>query len=171
MGAATDPTLADDDDLGGVGIVLGEVVERRRTVDEAVVLDGQLRRVLAGNVAEVRVIGAGGEVEEAVVEEGVVGAGEDEDPALVCRIVGDLPVVTLLAAGAKAGERAGLGVDAGAAAVEEGHDLGRVGPALPEGKIAAVGALAVTARDYPLPCRTTGDHLTTRRDGRRRSGR
>jgi hypothetical protein len=39
--------LADDDDLGGVGILLGEVAERRRTVDEAVVLDGQLGRVLA----------------------------------------------------------------------------------------------------------------------------
>jgi hypothetical protein len=34
--------LADDDDLGGVGIVLGEVVERRRAVDVPLVLDGQL---------------------------------------------------------------------------------------------------------------------------------
>ena len=50
--------LADDDDLGGVGIVLGEVVERRCAVDEAVVFDGQLRRVLTGGVAEVYVTGA-----------------------------------------------------------------------------------------------------------------
>jgi hypothetical protein len=34
--------LADDDDLGGLGVVLGEVVEHRRAVDEALVLDGQL---------------------------------------------------------------------------------------------------------------------------------
>jgi hypothetical protein len=32
-----DTTLGDDDDLGGVGVVLGEVAERRRAVDEAVV--------------------------------------------------------------------------------------------------------------------------------------
>jgi hypothetical protein len=51
--------LADDDDLGGVGIVLGEVAERRRAVDEAVVFDGGLGRVLPGGIAEVHVTGAG----------------------------------------------------------------------------------------------------------------
>jgi hypothetical protein len=148
--------------------VLGEVVERRRAVDVPLVLDGQLG-VLAGDVAEVRVTGAGGDVKEAVIAERVVGSCEVEDPALVCRIVVDPPVVVLLAAGAKAGEGAALCVDAGPAAVEEEHDLGRVGPTLPEGKLAAVGTLAVAARDHPLPCRSAGTHLTTRRDGRRRS--
>ena len=41
-GRRSTPGLADDDDLGGVGIVLGEVVERRLAVDEALVLDRQL---------------------------------------------------------------------------------------------------------------------------------
>ncbi len=86
--------LADDDDLGGVGIVLGEVAERRRAVDEAVVLDGQLRRVLPGDVAEMHVTGAGRHVEEAVLGEGIVGAGEVEDPALGCRVLAvDAPVI------------------------------------------------------------------------------
>jgi hypothetical protein len=46
------------------------------------VLDGQLGRVLAGDVAEVHVTGAGRHVDEAVVAERVFGAGEVEDPAL-----------------------------------------------------------------------------------------
>ena len=145
--------MPDDDDLGGVGVVLGEVGKRRRAVDEAVVLDGQPGRVLAGDVAEVRVTGAGGHEDEAVVAERVVGAGEVEDPALLRRILAvDAPVVIRLpAGGAEAGERAGLGVETGAAAVEKEHDLRRVGPALPEGELAAVGTLAVAARNDLLP--------------------
>jgi hypothetical protein len=139
--------LADDDDLGGgIGIALGDVSERRRAVDEAVVLDGQLLRVRAGHVAEVHVTRARGHVDEAVVEEGVVGSGEVEDPILPRRILAvGAPVVVRLSAGAEAGERAGLGVEAGAAAVEEEHDLARVGSAFPDGELAAVGTFAVTA--------------------------
>jgi hypothetical protein len=47
--------VADDDDLGGVGIVLGEKGERGGAVDGAVVLDGQLRRILPGDVTEIPV--------------------------------------------------------------------------------------------------------------------
>jgi hypothetical protein len=68
--------LADDDDLGGVRIVLGQVAERRRAVDEALVLDGQLGRVLTGDVAEIAVSGARGHVEERVVGEGILGPVE-----------------------------------------------------------------------------------------------
>ena len=73
--------VADDDDLGGVGIVLGEIVERGGAVDEAVVLDGQLRRILAGDVTEIDVPGARRHVDERVVGEGVVVPGEVQDPA------------------------------------------------------------------------------------------
>jgi hypothetical protein len=50
--------LADDHDLVRVGQLLGEVVERRRAVHEAPVLDSQTRRVSPGGVAKVRVTGA-----------------------------------------------------------------------------------------------------------------
>src|SRR4029450_6038590 len=38
-----------------------------------------------------------------------------------------------------------------AAAIEVEHDLGRVGPAVPEGELAAIGTLAVASRHDPLP--------------------
>src|SRR4029453_13344668 len=127
-------------------------------------------RVHPGDVAEVCVTGAGGHVDEAVVEERVVGSGEVEDPALPCRILAeDPPAVRPPPAGAKAGERAALGVEAGAAAVEEEHDLGRVGPALEEGELAAVGTLAVAAGNDLLPRRGTGDGRSRRRRDLRRS--
>ena len=69
----------------------------------------------------------------------------------------DLPVVIFLPAGAEAGERARLGVETGAAAVEKEHDLGWVAPALPEGELAAVGTLAVAAGNDLLP-RFIGGH-------------
>jgi hypothetical protein len=144
--------LAHDDDLRRVRIVLGEVAERRRAVHEPLVLDGQPRRVLAGDVAEVCVTGTGRHIDEAVLTERVVAAGEVEDPALLRRILAvDAPVIIGLAAGAEARERAGFRVVAGAAAVEEEHDPGRVGPALPEGELAAVGTLAVAAGNDLLP--------------------
>src|SRR5262245_39043643 len=68
--------LADDHDLRGVRKALNEVVERGRAVDEAFVLDGQAGRVLPPDVAEVRSTGAGRHIDEAVVAEGIVGAGE-----------------------------------------------------------------------------------------------
>ena len=52
---------------------------------------------------------------------------------------------------------------AGATAVEEEHDLGRVGPALPEGELAAIGTLAVAARHNLLP--TGGGAGLIRRGG------
>jgi hypothetical protein len=162
--------LAHDDDLGGVGVVLGEVAERRRAVDEAFVLDGQPGRVLSRDIAEVRVPGAGRHVDEAVVAERVVGPGEVEDSALLRRILAvDAPVIILLPAGAKAGERAGLGVKTGAAAVEKEHDLGRVPPALPEGELAAIGTLAVAARNDLLPLLIGGRGRGVRRSGRART--
>jgi hypothetical protein len=152
--------LAHDDDLGGVGIRFGEVAERHRAVDVAVVRDGQLRRVLAGGAAEVRVTGAGRDEHEAVVAEWVVAPAQVEDPAILRRIVAsDVPVVRRVLGE----ERAGRGVVTRAATVEEEHDLGRVGPALPERELAAVSAVAVASRHHVLP---TGSGFTRRR-GRR----
>ena len=57
---------------------------------------------------------------------------------------------------------AGCGVGTGAAAVEEKHDPGRVGPALPEGELAAIGTLAVAARHDLLPTGGSGARLIWR---------
>ena len=132
--------------------MLGEVVERRRAVDESVVLDGQLGRVLAGDVAEIQIPGARAHVDERVVGEGVVGPVEVEDPAPRERriLAREAPVVGIVLA-AGAGEGAGRRVEADAAAVEVEHDLGRVGPALPEGELAAIGTLAVASGHDPFP--------------------
>ena len=66
--------------------MLSQVVERCRAVDESLVLDGQLRRVLMGGVAEVRVSGAKRHIDETIIVERIIGAGEVEHPTLVCWI-------------------------------------------------------------------------------------
>jgi hypothetical protein len=155
--------VADDDDLGGVGIVLGEIGERRRAVDEAVVLDGQLRRVLARDVTEIHVPGARTHVDEAVIGEGIVGACEVQDAAARKRriLARDAPVVEVTLA-VDAGEGTGRRIDAAAAAVEVEHDLGRVGQALPEGELAAIGAHAVTTGHDLVPLRLANARGSTR---------
>jgi hypothetical protein len=146
--------LADDDDLGGVGILLGEVVERRRAVDIAAVLDGQVRRVSVGGVAQMRVTGARAHIEERVVGERVVGLGDVEHPVPVLRLRRLIAPVVEVALAAVAGEGAAVRVPADAAAVQEEHDPGGIRPPFPEGEPAAVGAAAVTGRHHGRPLQT-----------------
>src|SRR5687768_3358487 len=149
--------LAEDDDLGSVGKVLGEVVERRRAVDESLMLDGQSWRVLTRDIAKVRVSGAKGHVDEAVVDERIVSAGEIEHPALPCWILArDVRVIIWsrpLGGRASVRVRAARRVETHAAPVEVEYDLGWVGLALPKGELATVGTLAVAARHNLLPYR------------------
>ena len=115
-----------------------------------------------GGVAEVDVAGAQGHVDERVVGERVVGPVEVEDPAPQARALGRQVEVVEVVLAAGAGEGAGLGVDAGATAFEVEHDLGRVGPTLPEGELAAIGTLTVAPGHDLLPVRLAGGTRSAR---------
>ena len=112
-------------------------------------LDGQLRCVRTGGVAEMHVTGAVRHVHDGVVGERVVRIGHVEDPSVGRGTVVNAPVVERRLA--VTGERAHLGGPTGTAAVEVEHHLGRVGAAFPEGELAAVGTLAVAAGHDLLP--------------------
>ncbi len=149
-------SLADDDDLIGVRVVFGEVVQGRGAVDVAVVFDGQRVRVLLGDVAEVRVARAAGHIDERVIGERVVIISEVEDAVLVEVAPGtvglQVPVVELVFAGrAGAGEGTARRVPADTAAVQKQHDLGRIGQPVPESELTPIGAVAVASRHDLFP--------------------
>jgi len=75
-------TLADNDDLLGVGEVLSEIAERGRAVDIAIVLDGEVWRVLPRRVANMYVPGAIRHIHHGVVGERVAVVREVEDASL-----------------------------------------------------------------------------------------
>jgi hypothetical protein len=86
-----------------------------------------------------------------------------EHAALLGRVVLDRGLVEV------AFRRAGLGGEAGAAAAEVEDDLLRGCLADPEVELRAVGALAVAARDDPLPPLIAGRGRGGRRRGRDRA--
>jgi hypothetical protein len=121
------------------------VIESGGAVDVPLVVHGQVGGVVPGDVADVHVSRAVGDVDDGVIGERVARVGEIEHATRPDRAFLDRGVVQV------ASRCARLGGEAGAAVLEVEHDLFPAHLADPEAEPRAVGALAVASRHDLLP--------------------